>query len=66
MRPSTHSEEKKLGEGGRGGSQSENWELRSAFSQLRIRSCLMSIMAFKLPIMEIAFAVSEFEFKVFT
>ena len=36
-----------------------NWELR-------IRSCRMSIMAFELPIMEMAFALSEFEFKVFT
>ena len=35
-------------------------------SQLRIRSCRMSIMAFELPIMEMAFARSEFEFKVFT
>ena len=52
---------KKLGEGG-GGGQSRNWELRTALSQLRIRSCWMSIMAFQLPIMEMAFALSEFEF----
>ena len=58
---------KKLKEGvGEGGGQSENWELRTAFSQLRIHSFLMSIMAFELPIMEMAFALSEFEFKVFT
>ena len=35
-----------------------------AFSQLRICSCRMSIMAFELPIMEMAFALREFE--VFT
>ena len=39
--------------------ETENWELR-------IRSCRMSVMAFELPIMEMAFALSEFEFKVFT
>ena len=63
--PST---KKKVREGGRGegGGQSENWELRTVFSQLRIRSCQMSIMAFELPIVEMAFALSEFEFKVFT
>ena len=49
-----------------GGGQSGNWELRTAFSQLRIRNCWMSIMAFELLIMEMAFALSEFEFKVFT
>ena len=46
--------------------KSENWEMRTVFSQLRIRSCRMSIMAFELPIVEMAFALSEFEFKVFT
>ena len=40
--------------------------MRTAFSQLRIRSCRMSIMAFELLIMEMTFAHSEFEFKVFT
>ena len=40
--------------------------MRTAFLQLQIRSCRMSIMAFELPIMEMAFALSEFEFKVFT
>ena len=58
---------KKSGEGGggrgEGGDQSENWELRTAFSKQRIHSCLMSIMAFELPIIEIAFALSELEFK---
>ena len=53
---------KKLGEGGGGGGQSGNWEFRTAFSQLRIRSCRMSIMAFELPIMEMDFALSGFEF----
>ena len=53
---------KKLGEGGGGAGQSGNWEWRIAL----IRSCRMSIMAFELPIMEMAFALSEFEFKVFT
>ena len=61
--PST---KKKVREGGEGGGQSENWELRTVFSQLRIRSCQMSIMAFELPIREMAFVLSEFEFKVFT
>ena len=41
-------------------------ELRTAFSQLRIRSCRMSIRAFELLVMEMAFAFSESEFKVFT
>ena len=44
--------------------ETENWILR--FSQLRIPSCPMSIMAFELPIIEIDFALSEFKFKVFT
>ena len=35
-------------------------------SQLQIRNCPMSIMAFGFPIMEMNFALSEFEFKVFT
>ena len=38
--------------------ETENWELR--FSQLRIRNCPMSIMAFEFPIMEMNFALSEF------
>ena len=44
--------------------ETENWEL--PFSQLRIPSCPMSIMAFELPITAIDFVLSEFEFKVFT
>ena len=36
--------------------------MRTAFSKLQIRSCRMSI---KLPIMEMYFALSELEFKVF-
>ena len=51
---------------GEGGGRSGSWELRTAFSQLRIRSCRMSIIAFELPIMEMAFALIEFELKVFT
>ena len=40
--------------------------MRTAFSQLRMRNCPMSIMAFEFPIMEMNFALREFEFKVFT
>ena len=56
--PSAHSEEKRYGRG-KGG-------VVTAFSQLRIRHCSMSIMAFEFPILEMDFVLSEFEFKVFT
>lgn len=44
--------------------ETKNWEL--SFSQLRIRHCPMSIMAFEFPILEMDFVLNKFEFKVFT
>ena len=59
-----HTPKKKVRGGGRGRGQSGNWELRTAFSQLRIQNCLMSIMALEFPTMQMNFALGEFEFKV--
>ena len=57
---------KKLGEGGGGWSK---WKLRiekCVFATANSQLSNQSIMAFELPIIEMPFALSEFEFKAFT
>ena len=58
---------KTLGEGGGGEVkvETENREVRFRNCKFAVL-CRMSIMAFELPFMEMAFALSEFEYKVFT